>query len=345
MAKESNIGGKKRRKGVSYEKYGYFFILPFFLVYGFFQLYPLINTFYWSTFTYTKRNLVESINFSGLENFQKILGLIPKETGYFLPYLGNTLIMWVGGFIPQILLSLLMAAWLSNERVKIRGRGAVKVLTYMPNIITAASISVLFRALFSQYGPITMLMKNMGILSQNYDFLSHVGTTRGLIAFILFWMWYGNTTLLLISGMMGINPSLYEAAEIDGANGAQSFFKITLPLLKPILLYTLVTSAVGGLQMYDIPSLFNVNGSSMSGGPADSTTTLSMYIMRLYGADVGRAAAVSVLLFIITLIISLILFGTMGDKDKKLEEKMMKAQTKEYKRQMKAEKRAMKGGN
>lgn len=98
--------------------------------------------------------------------------------------------------------------------------------------------------------------------------------------------------MLLISGMMGINPSLYEAAEIDGANGRQSFFKITVPLLKPILLYTLVTSAVGGLQLYDIPSLFNVNGSSMSGGPDDATTTVAMYIMRLYNQDTGRAAIV-----------------------------------------------------
>jgi multiple sugar transport system permease protein len=154
-------------------------------------------------------------------------------------------------------------------------------------------------------------------------------------------MWYGNTTLILIAGMMGINPSLYEAAEIDGANGGQTFFKITLPLLKPILLYTLVTSAVGGLQMYDIPSLFNVSGSSMSGGPNDSTTTVTMYIMRLYNSDVGRAAAVSVLLFIITLIVSICLFISMGDKDEKLAEKQKKLAEKEYKRQQKA----LKGGN
>jgi multiple sugar transport system permease protein len=154
-------------------------------------------------------------------------------------------------------------------------------------------------------------------------------------------MWYGNTTLILIAGMMGLNPSLYEAAEIDGANGGQTFFKITLPLLKPILLYTLVTSAVGGLQMYDIPSLFNVNGSSMSGGPNDSTTTVTMYIMRLYNSDVGRAAAVSVLLFLITLIVSICLFISMGDKEEKLAEKQKKLAEKEYKRQQKA----LKGGN
>jgi multiple sugar transport system permease protein len=339
MAKTS--GAKKKRKGVSYEKYGYFFILPFFLVYFIFQLYPLLNTFYWSLFTYQKRNLKETIEFSGLLNFQKILGLIPGESANFLLYLKNTIVMWMGGFIPQILLSLLLAAWLTNEQVKIRGRGGIKILTYMPNIITAASVSVLFASLFAQYGPITMTLKKIGVLASDYNFFDHVGATRGLISFILFWMWYGNTTLILIAGMMGINPSLYEAAEIDGANGGQTFFKITLPLLKPILLYTLVTSAVGGLQMYDIPSLFNVSGSSMSGGPNDSTTTVTMYIMRLYNSDVGRAAAVSVLLFIITLIVSICLFISMGDKDEKLAEKQKKLAEKEYKRQQKA----LKGGN
>ena len=338
MAKKNT---SKKRKTVSYEKYGYFFILPFFLVYFIFQLYPLVNTFYWSAFSYQKRNLAESINFCGWNNFKMLLGLVPGETPYFLLYLRNTLLMWVGGFIPQILLSLLLAAWLSNEQVKVRGRGAIKIMTYMPNIITAASISVLFANLFSQYGPITMMMKNMGILPMDHNFFDHVATTRGLISFILFWMWYGNTTLILIAGMMGINPSLYEAAEIDGANGGQMFFKITLPLLKPILLYTLVTSAVGGIQMYDIPSLFNVNGSSMSGGPNDSTTTMSMYIMRLYSTDVGRAAAISVMMFIITLIISILLFVSMGDKDEKVLAKQRRQKEREYRKQQKA----LKGGN
>ena len=186
-----------------------------------------------------------------------------------------------------------------------------------------------------------MMMKNMGILPMDYNFFDHMATTRGLISFILFWMWYGNTTLILIAGMMGINPSLYEAAEIDGANGGQMFFKITLPLLKPILLYTLVTSAVGGIQMYDIPSLFNVNGSSMSGGPNDSTTTMSMYIMRLYSTDVGRAAAISVMMFIITLIISILLFVSMGDKDEKVLAKQRRQKEREYRKQQKA----LKGGN
>ena len=307
----------RKRKTVQYDKYGYFFILPFFLVYLFFQIYPLINTFYWSFFSYEKRNLKETIAYCGLDNFKKVLGLVSGESAYFPNYLKNTLVMWVFGFIPQILLSLLLAAWLTNTFVKIRKQGAVKIIMYMPNIITAASVSILFSNLFSQYGPITQALKNMHIVAEDFNFMDSVAGSRGLISFILFWMWFGNTTLLLISGMLGIDPSLYEAASIDGANGKRQFFSITLPLLKPILLFTLVTSAVGGLQMYDIPSLFNATQSNYIGNPQDTTTTVAMYIMRLYSSDVGRAAAVSVLLFIVTIIFSLVLFMTMGDRERK----------------------------
>jgi len=307
----------RRRRKVTHEWYGYLFILPFFLVYLGFQIFPLINTFRWSLLNYTDRYGNITINFNGLKGFADVLGITAGEKAYFFKYLLNTVIMWMGGFIPQIIISLLIAAWLTNTIVKVRGQGAIKILTYMPNIITAASISVLFASLFAQYGPVTVLLKKMGVIAQDFNFLDSIAGTRGLISFILFWMWYGNTTLLLIAGMLGINPSLYEAASIDGASGTQRFFRVTLPLLKPILLFTLVTSAVGGLQMYDIPSLFNVVGSSYVGNPSDSTTTVTMYIMRLYNSkNYGKASVVSVLLFIVTLIVSLILFKVMGNSEK-----------------------------
>ena len=335
--------GKKetKPKTVSYGKYGYLFIAPFFIVYLVFSLWPLINTFYYSMFEYTTRNLRTTITFTGLQNYLNVLGIADGEQGYFLKYLGNTLRLWLLNFVPQILLSLLAAAWLTNNRAKLKARGFYKVVLYMPNIITAASISLLFCALLSKYGPIMSTLRSLGWISQNADIMMSKWGTGISISMIQVWMWYGNTTLILIAGMMGINPSLYEAAEIDGANGGQMFFKITLPLLKPILLYTLVTSAVGGIQMYDIPSLFNVNGSSMSGGPNDSTTTMSMYIMRLYSTDVGRAAAISVMMFIITLIISILLFVSMGDKDEKVLAKQRRQKEREYRKQQKA----LKGGN
>ncbi len=249
---------KKKKKKISYGRYGYFFIAPFFITYLVFQLWPLINTFYYSTLTYYKRNGREFVDFAGIKNFLNILGMTAGERGYVLSYLKNTLIMWGFNFVPQILVSLLLAVWLTDEKVKVKGTGAMKVIVYLPSVITAASVSVLFKSLFSQYGPITQTLKDWGILSSNFDFMSSVAGSRGLISGILWWMWFGNTTLLLISGVLGIDPGLFEAADIDGATGWKKFRYITLPLLKPIMLYTLVTSAIGGLQMYDIPALFNV---------------------------------------------------------------------------------------
>lgn len=309
---------KKKKKKVTYGRYGYIFIAPFFITYLLFQFWPLINTFYYSTLSYYKRNGREIVSFAGIQNFLNVLGLSAGERPYALLYLKNTVIMWLGNFIPQILVSLLLAAWLTDTKVKVKGTGAIKVIVYLPSIITAASVSVLFKALFTQYGPVTKSLRDLGVISQNFDFMASVGGTRGLISLILFWIWFGNTTLLLISGVLGIDPGLFEAADIDGATGWKQFRYITLPLLKPILLYVLVTSAIGGLQMYDIPALFNVPETGLVGLPNDTTTTMTMYIMRLYNSDVGKAATVSVLLFFVTLVISLILFGSMRDKgDKK----------------------------
>ena len=309
---------KKKKKKVTYGRYGYIFIAPFFITYLLFQFWPLINTFYYSTLSYYQRNGREIVSFAGIQNFLNVLGISAGERPYALLYLKNTVIMWLGNFIPQILVSLLLAAWLTDTKVKVKGTGAIKVIVYLPSIITAASVSVLFKALFTQYGPVTKSLRDLGVISQNFDFMASVGGTRGLISLILFWMWFGNTTLLLISGVLGIDPGLFEAADIDGATGWKQFRYITLPLLKPILLYVLVTSAIGGLQMYDIPALFNVPETGLVGLPNDTTTTMTMYIMRLYNSDVGKAATVSVLLFFVTLVISLILFGSMRDKgDKK----------------------------
>lgn len=304
---------KKKKKGISYSKYGYYFILPFFLVYFVFSLWPLFSTFYYSLFEYTTRNLKVTINFAGFENYLKVLGISGGENAYFLKYLGNTLRLWIFNFIPQILLSLLLAWWLTDNRVRLKGKGAFKILVYMPNIITAASISMLFYALLSQFGPIMTSLRNAGLISQDANLMTSKWGTGLSISFILFWMWYGNTTLLLISGLLGINNSLYDAADIDGANSWQKFTRISLPLLKPVLVYVLVTSAIGGLQLYDIPALYNVNGNV--GLPDDTTTTVTMYIMRLYSTDTGRAAAVSILLFLITLAVSLFIFRINRDKD------------------------------
>lgn len=313
----------KGHKTVEYRRYGYLFIAPFFIVYLLFQLWPLLYTFGLSTQDIYERFGSEVqggfAGGNGLGNFADVLGITEGSRAYAFEYLGNTVIMWLLNFVPQILLSLLLAVWLTDTKVRLKGTGTFKIMVYLPNIITAASISILFYSLFGQNGPVTKTLMDLGWIAKDKFFLENAWATRGIISFIQFWMWYGNTTLLLIAGVLGINPSLFEAADIDGCNGTQKFFKITLPMLKPILLYVLVTSAIGGLQMFDIPSLFNVNQDG-TGLPDGASNTVTMYIKQLStGAtpNMGKAAAVSVILFIITLVISLLFFFFMGDRERK----------------------------
>ena len=154
----------------------------------------------------------------------------------------------------------------------------------------------------------------IGFISEPYKFLSHTGSARGLIALMNCLMWFGNTTILLMAGMMGIDTSLFEAAEVDGATSAQVFFKITLPLLRPILIYVVITSLIGGLQLFDVPQILT-NG---TGNPMRSTMTLIMYLnMHLYSKNYGMAGALSVVLFIITSLLSLLVFKVSGNDKRK----------------------------
>src|SRR5690606_37579319 len=140
---------------------------------------------------------------------------------------------WILGFIPQLGLALLLAAWFTNQRLKIRGQGFFKVVLYMPNIITAATIAILFSAFFAYpMGPVNSFFELMGWTDSPIYFLQDKSTARGLVAFIQFWQWYGNTMIVLIAGLIGINPVLYESSQIDGAKCWQTLLCITIPQVR-----------------------------------------------------------------------------------------------------------------
>lgn len=309
-----------RIRSISYAKYGYIFILPFFLVYAIFQIYPLFNTFYLSFFGNGKK----IDEFVGFENFKTLLfgGGFAQQAAHdsFIRVLSNTFILWIGNFIPQIILSLVLAAWFTNARLKIPGKGAYKIIMYMPNIITAASAAALFVMLFSdsQLGAINAMLLKNGFTTETISFVSGKTQSRIMIMIIQTWMWYGNTTIMLMSGIMGINGSLFEAASIDGASHTQQFFRITLPLLRPILLYTVVTSMIGGLQMYDMPALYNIGTSQNK-----FTETIAVYIFNNFHDtslnNFGYSAAASVILFFITSILGSVCFAINRDKDVKVK--------------------------
>ncbi len=291
----------KSKKVVSYNKWGYIFLIPFVVVYCVFQLVPLASTFYNSLFENYRSGLTQvGPNFVGFQNYVKLF-----TNGDLLIYAKNTMIMWILGFVPQILVSLLLGAWFSDPSLRLKYQRFFKTVIYLPNLIMASAFAMLFFTLFSESGPINSILLNLGIISAPYKFMSHVWSVRGLVALMNFIMWFGNTTILLMAGMMGIDPSLYEAAQVDGATATQIFFQITLPLLRPILLYVVITSLIGGLQMFDVPQILT-NG---TGDPVRSSMTLIMYLNKhLYSKNYGLGGALSVLLFIITGILSLIVF-------------------------------------
>lgn len=303
------MAAAKKSKVVSYTKWGYIFLIPFFLVYTVFSLIPLFNTVYRSFFEmYTDGLMQVGPNFVGLENYVTIFtasnGGLPK---YFL----NTMIMWVIGFIPQILISLLLGVWFADTQIRLKGEQFFKTVIYLPNLIMAATFSMLFYSLFSELGPVNGLITSMG--GTAIKFLETTWGVRGLVGLMNFLMWFGNTTIMLMAGIMGIDTSLFEAANVDGATSMQVFTKITMPLLKPIFLYVFITSMIGGIQMFDVPQILS-NG---IGSPNRNSMTMIMWLNNfLYSKDYGKSGALSVILFIITAILSFIVFrmNSRGDE-------------------------------
>ena len=331
---------QRRIKSISYAKYGYMFIAPFFLVYCFFQVWPLIYTFILSF----KGNQSTYEAWVGLDNYTSILfgqGSSAGAAGLqeeFLRALGNTFILWFGNFVPQILLSLLLAVWFTDAKVKLPGKGFFKIVMYMPNIITAASVAALYVNLFgdSENYFVNSTLMNMGIVSAPVAFVKGVVASKIMVMFIQTWLWFGNTMIMLMSGIMGINPSLFEAADIDGSSSTQQLFKITLPLLQPIMVYTLVTSMIGGLQMFDIPFLYH-NGANFS----KQLETVAVFIYYNFNkgtveqASYGYAGAASIIIFAITAVLGSITFYMNRDKDAIAKKKQRKRAEKQYKAKMK----------
>ena len=208
-----------KRKHLSYAKWGYIFILPFFLCFFIFSMIPLVDTIRYSFYEYYRSGIKEiGPNFIGLENYKSLF-----ESDLF-KYAGNTLLLWLIGFIPQIVIALLLANWFTDMRLKIRGKQFFKVVIYLPNLIMASAFAMLFFALFSNSGPINSILMSMGITQEPIDFMGTAFGTRSLVGLMNFLMWFGNTTIMLMAAIMGISPEIFEAAELDGCTSVNRFF-------------------------------------------------------------------------------------------------------------------------
>ena len=306
---------KKRHKSISYSKYGYFFVAPFFIVFLIFGLYPIFFTFRTSLTDAVGWEKVLNNSIIGFENFSQLFDPNSLVYSKFWGALGNTIIIWFFNFVPQLGLALILASWFTDSRIHLKCQGFFKVTIFMPNIITAATIGILFMSLFSYpVSPVNNILQTLGIYSEPFEFFRDVGWSRGLISFIQWWMWCGNTMIVMIAGISGINPSLFEAALVDGCSSRQTFWKITLPLIKPILVYNLVTSLVGGLTMFDIPHMMT------QGNPNETTNTVArfIYMQGFTGSrNFNMASAASVVLFIIIIAGSLLIRFVLNDHDPK----------------------------
>ncbi|MCL2137989.1 MAG: sugar ABC transporter permease, partial [Treponema sp.] len=302
------------------QRWGYFFVAPFVAVFCIFNLWPILYTFFLG-FT-DLRGLQSESSFVGLENFKKLIG-----DPYFWGALQNTFIMWIFNFIPQLGIALLLAVWLSDLQLNLKGKGMFRAVIYLPNLLTAVSVAMLFRSIFGYNGH-TMAPANQFLLSlglqkttlvdgelviEAFNFFRSVLFSRGLVSFIQWWIWYGHTLIMLMAGITSIPASLYEAALVDGANSRHIAWRITIPLLRPMLLYVLITSMIGGMQMFDIPFLLT----DMRGAPDFKIRTTSMYQynMAFQGRnDYAYGAAISIGIFIITVILALIIFFFLQDR-------------------------------
>ena len=306
---------KKKRGKINYDHYGYMFVAPFFIVFAIFQLYPIFFTFRTAFTDAVGWDKILNNSLVGWQNFKLFFD---PNSDLFVSYwraFGNTVIIWMFNFVPQISMALILASWFTSGQMHLKFQGGFKMLIFMPNIITAATIAMLFLSLFSYpIAPVNTLLQNAGILNKPFEFFRSTAASRGLISFIQWWMWYGNTMIVMIAGIMGINPALFEAGLVDGCSSRQIFWKITLPLIKPILLYNLVTSLVGGLTMFDIPQLMT------SGNPNNTTDTIARFIYNqgfTGSRNFNYASAGSIILFVIIVICSFILSQLMKERNGK----------------------------
>lgn len=293
--------------------YGYLFIAPFVIGFLVFGLYPLYNTI---ALSFTNTTMMKADGaFVGLQNFER---LFADKT--FFTAITNTWSLWLMNFIPQLGIALLLSVWFTNTRLRIKGGGIWRMLFYMPNLLMPSAIAALYFSLFSYYGPVNQFMVRADLLPEAVDFIRSPDVMRGLVVFIQWWMWFGQTTILIMAGMTSISVSVYEAAIIDGASIWQMFRYVPLPLIKPVMIFILVTSLVGGMQMFDIPFLLTDG----RGSPANSilTSNIMMYMrFRSSQGHIGAASAVGVVVFIMTSFVALLIFYLLREKsDKKVKE-------------------------
>lgn len=306
MAK-TNAGKPKKR---DINRMAYLFVLPFVIVFLTFSVYPVFRTLYLS---FTNYKGFGDPAWTGLNNYIRVL-----KDKFFWKALGNTIKIWGVNIILQLGLAFLLTVVFSDIKYKMRGLSVFRAIYYLPNLIAATSVAFLFKTLLDwKYGSFNQLLLTLGVTKEQINWLGSTGTAPYVISVIGAWMWFGNSFIMLMAGVQGIPTDYFEAAAIDGAGRWKVFAKITIPLLRPIMLYVFVTSLIGGLQLFDLPFLMNGVAPNTAGEPSGCLQTVVMYLYK-FGFEthqVGYASAIAYTLFFIILIVSIIQFKTLGREE------------------------------
>ena len=286
---------KPKKKGMSLiakqRAAGWAFLAPASIMIAVMSFYPMIRAFIISLQTGAGANM----RFADpvFSNYKRIL-----SDKVFLQSIGNTFLY----LIIQVPIMLILAAQLLNN-TDLKLKGLFRTCVFLPCATSLVSYSLIFRSMFATDGLINSILIKLGILSSGYNFLGHSTSAKAIIIIALIWRWTGYNMVFYLSGLQNIEYSVYEAAKIDGANGWKTFWKITVPLLKPTIIMTFIMSINGTLQLFD--ESLNLT----KGGPANTTITMSHYIYNTCFINVpnfGYAAAMSFIIFIMVAVLAFI---------------------------------------
>lgn len=267
-----------------------------------FYFYPMLSAFIMSLQSGKGANL----SFVGLTNYKRLL-----SDPVFIQSLKNTLIFLIFQVPIMVVLAIFFSVLLNNKTLKFKG--IFRTIVFLPSVTSLVAYSLIFKYIFANNGVLNQILMAINVLDKPIMWLSHPFWAKVVIIIAITWRWTGYNMIFFLSALQNIDDQIYEAADVDGASPIDKFFKITLPLLKPVILFTSITSTIGTLQLFDEP--MNIT----QGGPGNATMTISQYIYNLsfkYTPDFGYAAAVSYAIVILVIIFSIIQMKV-GNRDEK----------------------------
>lgn len=280
----------------------YLFVSPFFLIFAAFSLFPILFTLYISLTNWT---LAGSPDFIGFGNYAEVL----KDSRFYDALL-NTIIFMIMIIPPQIIIALFISVLLSSGRVPFVG--AFRLINFLPYITTSVAVGLIFSILFDwNFGSVNAFLGNIGLIKENVNWLGQPWPSRFVVAFVTIWKYFGYTAVMLLVGITGISKQLYEAADLDGASRWQQFFYVTLPMLRPVMVFVILTTLIGCFQIFDEPyMLFTGMGASVVGGPEGAALTGTWLIYDNVFGSLSRFGYGSAIAYVLFLFISMVSFVT-----------------------------------